>query len=345
MGRTAKNDPLPDAVMVSGKTVWAPPVEVGMACNTSRRGFTVMGRIVEVLDAKEGKVMVLADEGQESTVTTGDDYDGQVTLTLFTPGEPFEVSWKMGLHAVQRADGRWEQPVLEVIRENRKAVPGWLLSDAVRCDPAYRNRITGGGVQGSGGRFVGRGEGGVSVERRRWTTTLTPEALEVLRSMAEATGMNRNEVVEQLLLREAPSGVPAPAPSATPPAVKKGQTKDQRQLATRWASAAEHLKAAHDLIRLEKERLCNEYAGAHGSLIMRGRWQRMAKEWADSGVLAPFTSITGAPTANTLEGLLAELERASRMTNAWIGCIAVYTGCKPDPTRYKPPQDADAGKA
>ena len=71
----------------------------------------------------------------------------------------------------------------------------------------------------------------------------------------------------------------------------------------------------------------------------------MAKEWTDSGVLAPFTSISGAPTANTLEGLLAELERASRMTNAWIGCIAVYTGCKPDPTRYKPPQDADAGKA
>lgn len=76
---------------------------------------------------------------------------------------------------------------------------GWRLSDAVRCDPAYRHRVTRGGVQGEGGRFQGRGQGGARVERLRWTTTLRPEALAILRAMADAQGMDRNEVVERLL--------------------------------------------------------------------------------------------------------------------------------------------------
>lgn len=198
MAGQLKLDPLPDAVMVTGKVTWAPPVEVGMACNTSRHGFTVMGRIVEVLDQAKGKVMVLADDGQDSTANQGDK-----TFHLFTPGQPFRVNWKIGLQAVQRSDGRWEQPVLEVIREKRKAALGWQLSDAVRCDPSYRHKVTGGGIRGEGGRFQGRGERGASVERKRWTTTLRPEALDALRTLAEAHGIDRNEVVERLLLAPA----------------------------------------------------------------------------------------------------------------------------------------------
>jgi hypothetical protein len=195
MAPTMKRDALADAVMVSSKVVWAPPLEPGMPCRAMAHGFEVRARIVEVLDPADGSVMVLADPGQDCTATQGDE-----TWQLFTPGELFRVKWEQGLAAVQRADGRWERPVLEVIREKRKAVPGWQLSDAVRCDPAYRNRTTGGGVQGAGGRYIGRGANGASVERRRWTTTLTPDALEVLRNLADANGINRNEVVERLLL-------------------------------------------------------------------------------------------------------------------------------------------------
>lgn len=194
----AAHDPLADAVMVGGQHVWAPPLEVGMPCRCGRFGFEVLGRIAEVIDPADGTVLVLADPGQPETATQGDE-----TWHLFTPGEPFSVKWGQGLSAVQRADGRWEQPVLEVIREKRKAVPGWQLSDAVRCDPAYRHRTTGGGVRGDGGQFIGRGKDGAPVDRRRWTTTLSPDALDVLRTLAEANGLNRNEVVEALLLNPA----------------------------------------------------------------------------------------------------------------------------------------------
>jgi hypothetical protein len=153
-----------------------------------------------------------------------------VALTLFSPGEPFPASWRRGLESIQRADGRWEKPVLEVIREKRKAVPGWHLSRAVRCDPPYRDLVTGGGVRGEGGRFTGRGEGGRSVERRRWTTTLRPEALEVLRELAERHGIDRNEVVERLLLV-------GRGDDAGPPAVMVS-TRVSSALAERIAAAA-----------------------------------------------------------------------------------------------------------
>jgi hypothetical protein len=171
-----------------------------------------------------------------------------------------------------------------------------------------------------------------AIKRTKFTTTLSQDALEVMQSLADEQGIGRNEVIERLLQQAITTEAPA-----APPAAKKGQAKDQRQLAARWAPAAEHLSAAHDLIRLEKERICREYSGPQGSLIMQGRWQRLATEWAESGALEPFVAITGEPAANTLKGLLEELERASRMTNAWIGAIAMYTGCKPDPTRYVPP--------
>ncbi len=84
---------------------------------------------------------------------------------------------------------------------------GWQVSDAVRCDPAYRHRQTGGGKRGGGGRFERRG-----AERRRWTTTLSEDALAALRERAERQGIDRNEVVEQLLLGAGPAGPVGPVP-------------------------------------------------------------------------------------------------------------------------------------
>ena len=141
-----------------------------------------------------------------------------------------------------------------------------------------------------------------------------------------------------------PLTLAAPEPEAKPqkPKVpdnlKKAHQREQRRIKGRWLPIAEHLKAAHDLIRAEKERLCTQYAGAHGSLIMTRRWQDMAQVWAESGLLDQFAEVTGEPEAKTLDGVLTELERSSRMANNWIKSMAIYTGCKPDPTRYQPGQ-------
>ena len=148
-----------------------------------------------------------------------------------------------------------------------------------------------------------------------------------------------------------PPVMPAPEPETQPqkPKVpdnlKKAHQREQKRIKERWLPIAEHLKAAHDLIRAEKERLCTEYAGAHGSLIMTRRWQDMAQIWAESGLLDQFAEITGQPDAKTLDGVLAELERSSRMANNWIKCMAIYTGCKPDLTRYQPEQSEQSSPA
>jgi len=143
-----------------------------------------------------------------------------------------------------------------------------------------------------------------------------------------------------------PSDLTPPAIEQNPPRVKvpdnlkQSHQREQKRIKERWQPIAEHLRAAHNLIRAEKERLCKEYAGAQGSLMMTRRWQQMAEIWDEAGLLSQFAEITGEPEATTLDGLLSELERSSRMANSWISCIAVYTGCKPDPTRYQPPADA-----
>lgn len=133
-----------------------------------------------------------------------------------------------------------------------------------------------------------------------------------------------------------PSAAPKPQRPTVPDNLKQAHQREQKRIRERWQPIAEHLRAAHDLIRAEKERLCREYAGAHGSLIMQRRWQQMAEIWAESGLLNHFAEITGEPEAVTLEGILSELERSSRMANSWIKSVAVYTGCKPDPTRHQP---------
>lgn len=150
--------------------------------------------------------------------------------------------------------------------------------------------------------------------------------------------------LDQLLAEiqnDPPQFASKPLRSKIPAALKQSHQREQKRIKERWLPIAEHLKAAHDLIRAEKERLCKEYAGAHGSLIMQRRWQQMAEIWAESGLLHQFAEATGQIDAITLEGVLCELERSSRMANNWIGCIAVYTGCKPDATRYQPFSDAD----
>ena len=183
-----------EGIVPTGKVVWAPPLAPGMACRTTCFGFGVTGTITEVIDPVKGEVMVLADPGQDCTATQSGE-----TWQLFTPGEPFKAHWESGLNAVQRADGNWERPVYETVRIKNKAIPGWQLSDAVRCDPAYRNRATGGGLPGANGRYVATEKGR---HRLRWSTTLLPEALEILRTVAERENLHRNEVVEKLLMGE-----------------------------------------------------------------------------------------------------------------------------------------------
>lgn len=133
-----------------------------------------------------------------------------------------------------------------------------------------------------------------------------------------------------------PGTTPKPQRPTVPDNLKQAHQREQKRIRERWQPIAEHLRAAHELIRAEKERLCREYAGAHGSLIMQRRWQQMAEIWAESGLLSQFAEITGEPGAVTLEGLLSELERSSRMANSWIKSMAIYTGCRPDPTRHQP---------
>jgi transposase len=138
-----------------------------------------------------------------------------------------------------------------------------------------------------------------------------------------------------------PVDAPKPQKPKIPDNLKQAHQREQKRIKERWQPIAEHLKAAHDLIRAEKDRLCKEYAGAHGSLIMQRRWQQMAEIWAESGMLSQFAEITGEPEAVTLNGLLSEMERSSRMANSWITFIAVYTGCRPDPTRYQAQSEVD----
>lgn len=143
------------------------------------------------------------------------------------------------------------------------------------------------------------------------------------------------------LVMEPASTTPKPKRPRIPDTLKSTHQKEQRWLNERWLPIAEHLKIAHDLIRLEKERLCKEYAGPQGSLMMQQRWQQLGEAWAEAGILTRIGEATGEPTAETLPGLLAELERASRMANGWVVAMAIYTGCKPDPNRYQPAADTE----
>lgn len=169
---------------------------------------------------------------------------------------------------------------------------------------------------------LGRGEETV----RRWLKKPRPETSPTLDSEPQTA---------PVLVLEAPSSTPKPKRPKIPDTLKSAHQKEQRWLSERWLPIAEHLKAAHDLIRAEKERLCKEYAGPQGSLMMQRRWQQLGDAWADAGLLARFSEATGEPAAETLPGLIAELERSSRMANGWVVAMSIYTGCKADPNRYQ----------
>jgi len=138
------------------------------------------------------------------------------------------------------------------------------------------------------------------------------------------------------LILTPPESESKPAKPRIPDAIKKTHRNEQRRIKERWQPIAEHLKAAHDLIKAEKERLCADYAGPRGSLIMQRRWQQLAEHWQEAGLLDSFAEITGQPDAKTLDGLLRELERSTRMSGDWIKAIAMFTGCRHDSNRYRP---------
>jgi hypothetical protein len=174
---------------------------------------------------------------------------------------------------------------------------------------------------------------------RRVEVWLQPGTIALIDAICAQEGIGRGKAIDRLLMPPPPTS--DPAANAMAGRSKKAKSRDEKWLLQRWLPIAQHLKAAHDLIKAEKERLCREYAGKEGSLMMQARWQRMGESWSDSGLLDQFAAATGEPTARTLSGLLAELERASRMASGWLAAMEMFTGCKPDPNRYQLPTPTD----
>ena len=94
--------------------------------------------------------------------------------------------------------GEWIPCVREKVRTRTQPVLGWAASNR---QAAYRPRS--GTENGHKGivRKQGKYARESTIERRRWTTTLSIEALEVLDRMSSEMGLHRNEVVEQLVAR------------------------------------------------------------------------------------------------------------------------------------------------
>jgi hypothetical protein len=138
------------------------------------------------------------------------------------------------------------------------------------------------------------------------------------------------------LTLEPPKAEPKPKRPQVPSNLKQSHRKEQKWINERWIPIAQHLAEAHRLLRLEHHRLQSEYAGPQGSLLMVNRWEAIAKLWAESGDLAGLTAATGSPDAVTRAELLSEIERSARVSGKLIGSIEIWTGCKPDPTRYQP---------
>lgn len=200
--------------------------------------------------------------------------------------------------------------------DSKEIARAWTMKDSGMSTPAIAKNL-------------GRGEKTV----RNWLKKDRPETLPATPVAAIAASIDTVHSPPELA---PPNAAPKPQRPAVPDNLKQAHQREQRHIRARWQPIAEHLRAAHDLIRAEKERLCKEYAGAQGSLMMQRRWQQMAEIWAESGLLDAFAEITGKPEAVTLEGLLSELERSSRMANSWVKSVAIYTGCRPDPTRHQP---------
>ena len=94
--------------------------------------------------------------------------------------------------------GEWIPCVREQVRTQTQPVLGWSVS---KRQSAFRPRS--GTENGHKGivRKQGKYARESTIERRRWTTTLSIEALEVLDRMSSEMGLHRNEVVEQLVAR------------------------------------------------------------------------------------------------------------------------------------------------
>lgn len=130
-----------------------------------------------------------------------------------------------------------------------------------------------------------------------------------------------------------------PSKPQIPAAVRDMHNRERRWVKERWEPAAQHLRAAYELIRAENDRLGAQYRGKHGSLIMQRRWQALAEAWQANAVLGEFPAITGEPRTAELDALLLEMERMARMTRAWVDSLRMYTGCRPCNTRWKEPEE------
>lgn len=131
---------------------------------------------------------------------------------------------------------------------------------------------------------------------------------------------------------------PANAPrriGGVPKNLRPIHEKERKYLQQRWLPAAQHLHMAYRLLRQEKERMGEQYAGPHGSKIMQTRYQMLAEFWAEAGVLNEFPKELGKPETATLDGLFLELERMADMARAFADAMRMFTGCRPCNTAYK----------
>lgn len=186
---------------------------------------------------------------------------------------------------------------------------------------------------------LGRGEQTV----RNWFAKEAPKANQQDQSYVEPRANSQNNVSPSSDVLVEPPIDSASNPPQTPPKavipkhLLKFHLRESRRFKEKWEEAALNLRTTHDIIKAEHLRLNNEYAGPNGSKIMQSRWQQLAQAWSECCVLDQFAEITDKPSASTLEGLLEEMERASRMTHEWIKRIQTYIGFTECLTRYKVP--------
>lgn len=285
------------------------PAEIDAIVNSIRRPWQdteQRRKLVAKLKEKGHSNGSIASAVGTSVVTVARDLEKSPTITNVIVGDQGAKP-----KGSKGKDGRTCKPPAT----QAEIIKAWELKDSGMSTPAIA-------------KDLGRGEETI----RRWFNKERPQ------SPAVSPPSDPTPPVDP----DPPATEQKPQRAKVPDNLKQAHQREQKRIRERWQPIAEHLRAAHDLIRAEKERLCKEYAGAQGSLMMTRRWQQMAEIWAESGSLDQFAEITGEPKAASLDGLLSELERSSRMANSWISCIAVYTGCKPDPTRYQPPADAQS---
>jgi transposase len=278
------------------------PAEVDAIVNSIRRPWNSP-------EERKKLVKMLKEKGHSNQVIAEAVNSTRFTVTRDLASGPTRANAPVGpaiLVSSSGKDGKLRKPAAMP----DEIVHAWSMKESGMSTPAIA-------------KDLGRGEQTV----RNWLKKPRPEPV--------ATPEPTSPALER------PLPAAKPMRPLVPKNLKQVNQKEQKWFRERWIPIAEHLAAAHSLIRKEHKRFQYEYAGAKGSLMMINRWEGLAKLWAESEELKDFVAATGNPEAVTLAGLFAELERSSRVSSQLIGSIETWTGCKPDLTRYRPPIPPD----